>query len=234
MADLKGTKITWIGHGTVLITTSEGKRIVVDPWLEGNPTCPDEYKTLSDIDLVLITHGHFDHVSSVIDVVKSNNCPAFAIPEVAAWFNAQGVQFQEMNKGGTVEAAGVAFTMTNATHSGGITTPDGIVYGGEPAGYFLRLPGGLRLYISGDTDVFSDMVIYRELYQPDVAVLCIGDHYTMGPRGAAYAAKLLGVKTVLPVHFGTFPVLTGTPAEVAKLVGEDIEVIDWSPGDEVV
>jgi L-ascorbate metabolism protein UlaG (beta-lactamase superfamily) len=135
-----------------------------------------------------------------------------------------------VNKGGTGRAQGVTFTMVHAVHSCGIQDGDQILYGGEAAGYVIEFPGGLKVYYAGDTTVFSDMKIIGELYRPDVAFLPIGDFYTMSPREAAYAANLLGVKTVVPMHFGTFPVLTGTPDELAKLAS-GVEVVAFTPGE---
>jgi len=230
--DLKGTKITWLGHATFRFETSEGKVVIVDPWLGGNPKCPESEKEPSAVDLVLITHGHFDHIADAVDLGKKLEPQTFSIPETSHWLNSKGVpNLGEMNKGGTVEAQGVRFTMTHAVHSCGITDGDRVVYGGEAAGYVIQFPGGLKVYHAGDTTVFSDMTIIGELYEPDISLLPIGDWYTMSPREASYAAKLLGAKTVVPMHFGTFPILTGTPEELRKLVGSGVEVVDMKPGE---
>jgi L-ascorbate metabolism protein UlaG (beta-lactamase superfamily) len=136
-----------------------------------------------------------------------------------------------MNKGGTAEAQGIRFTMVHAVHSCGITDGDQILYGGEAAGYVIEFPGGLRIYYAGDTTVFSDMEIIGELSNPDVCFLPIGDFYTMSPKEAADAIDLLDAEVVVPMHYGTFPVLTGTPDELQKLVGDDVEVVRVSPGE---
>ena len=232
--DTKGTKITWLGHATFRFETSEGKVVIVDPWLGGNPACPDSEKEQSSADLVLITHGHFDHIGDAVELGKRLQPQTFAIPETSHWLNSKDVpNVGELNKGGTVEAQDVRFTMTHAVHSCGITDGDKIVYGGEAAGYVLEFPGGLKVYHAGDTTVFSDMKIIGELYQPDISLLPIGDWYTMSPREAAYACNLLGARTVVPMHFGTFPILTGTPDELRKLVGSGVDVVEMKPGETV-
>jgi L-ascorbate metabolism protein UlaG (beta-lactamase superfamily) len=229
--DLKGTKATWLGHGTFRFETSEGKTVIVDPWVMNNPACPDSEKNPDKLDLMLITHGHFDHIGDAVELGKKLEPKTFAIFETAMWLGSKDVpNVDGMNKGGTLVSEGVRFTMTHAVHSCGIQDGDQIVYGGEAAGYVLGFPGGLKAYYAGDTTVFSDMKIIGELYEPDVAFLPIGDLYTMSPREAAYATKLLGVKTVVPMHYGTFPVLTGTPDELQELLGNSAEVVAVEPG----
>ena len=229
--DWKGTEATWLGHGTYRFKTSEGKVVIVDPWVMNNPACPDDEKNPDQLDLVLITHAHFDHIGDAVDLGKKLSPETFAIFETAMWLGSKEVpNVTGMNKGGTAEAQGVRFTMTTAVHSCGITDGDQILYGGEAAGYVIEFPGGLKVYYAGDTTVFSDMKIIGELYEPDVSFLPIGDFYTMSPREAAYAVGLLGAKAVVPMHYGTFPVLTGTPDDLKQRVGSGVEVIDAEPG----
>jgi L-ascorbate metabolism protein UlaG (beta-lactamase superfamily) len=220
--DLKGNRVTWVGHGTWIWETSEGRRIMVDPWLEGNPAAPDELKQPGSLDAILITHGHFDHTGSAVEVITGSGAPAVALFDTAQRLEGQGCSgLIGMNKGGTVEVAGIRATMVNAVHS---------CEEGEAAGYVIEFPDGLVVYQAGDTDVFGDMALIGELYHPEVAVLPVGGHFTMGPRQAAHAVRLLGVRQVICGHFGTFPLLAGTPAQLRELVGPDVEVPDMTPG----
>jgi L-ascorbate metabolism protein UlaG (beta-lactamase superfamily) len=197
-----------------------------------NPACPDDQKDFDQLDLVLITHAHFDHIGDALEICKKHGPQTFAIFETAMWLGSKDVpNVTGMNLGGTTESEGVRFTMTTAAHSCGITDGDQILYGGVAAGYIIEFPGGLRIYYAGDTTVFSDMEIIGELYQPQICFLPIGDFYTMSPREAAFAVDLLDAKVVVPMHFGTFPVLTGTPDELAELVGDEVEVAAIRPGD---
>lgn len=227
------TQFTWLGHGTFKIITPGGKCMLVDPWVAGNPACPDGEKKLANLDYMLITHGHFDHISDAVELARTLSPTVVAVYETGHWLESKQVKnLSPMNKGGTQALGDLRITMVHADHSCGILDQGKIVYGGEAAGYVIQMEDGYKLYFAGDTNVFGDMQIIGDLYQPDLAFLPIGDLYTMGPREAAYACQLLGVKKVIPMHFGTFPALTGTPAELSDLTrSQDVEVIALSPGE---
>ena len=228
--NLKGIKLTWLGHSAFRIETPEGKRLYVDPWIAGNPKCPESEKNVQRADVLICTHGHFDHIADAVDVATKHDSVAVGIYELCAWLEKKGVkQTSPMNKGGTQTVADVRITMVHAVHSCGIQDGDQIVYGGEACGYVLEFSNGVKLYHAGDTNVFSDMAIIRDLYAPKICMLPIGDHFTMSPREAAYACKLLQPETVIPMHFGTFPVLTGKPSELQALV-PDAKVVELKPG----
>jgi L-ascorbate metabolism protein UlaG (beta-lactamase superfamily) len=228
----KGLKITWLGHATVLIQSAGGTTVLVDPFIENNPKYPKQFMLPAKIDYVLLTHGHGDHISDAAPVAKNYGATVVAIYELADYVARQGVEKAiGMNLGGTVEIGDMTATMVDAKHSSGAQDSSGTHYVGVAAGYVVAPKAGPVLYHAGDTDVFGDMRLIGELYRPEVAMLPIGGHFTMGPREAALAAKYLGAKTVLPLHWGTFPMLTGTPAELKKLVGKGVKVVEWSPGD---
>ena len=225
---MANASLTWLGHASFRIDSPNGKRIYVDPWVSG-PTCPAEEKEPERVDIIAVTHGHGDHVGDVAALGKKHKPRLVAINELAGWLDGQGYPDAAaggMGKGGTVDVDGVKFTMTNAFHSS--STPDGS-YAGEPAGVVVTLENGFTLYHAGDTCVFGDMQLIGRIYGPDLAILPIGDHYTMGPREAAVALELLGVKRCVPCHWGTFPFLTGTPAQVRELA-PDVEIVDIEPG----
>jgi L-ascorbate metabolism protein UlaG (beta-lactamase superfamily) len=179
---------------------------------------------------VLATHGHGDHIGDAVEICKKHNPTVVGIPELCRWLGKKGVkQLSEMNKGGTQTVGDIKVTMVHADHSCGIQDGDEMVYGGEACGYVVEFANGVKIYHAGDTNVFGDMAIIRELYAPEIVMLPIGDHYTMGPREAAYACNLLKPKAVIPMHFGTFPVLTGRPNQLQKLV-PGVEVVEMKPG----
>lgn len=228
--NLKGIKITWLGHATFRIETPEGKTILIDPWVMGNPMCPQSEKKVKKVDLMLCTHGHGDHIGDAVAIAQQHNPMVVANYELSLWFQKKGVkQVTGMGKGGTYNAGAVKVTMVHADHTSSIEDGDRVIYGGEPCGLVLEFSNGVKIYDAGDTAVFGDMQIIRELYAPDLAMLPIGDHYTMSPREAAYACKLLKPKAVIPMHYGTFPVLTGRPEELKKLV-KDVEILEMKPG----
>ena len=225
---------TWIGHGTWMATSAAGKKLLLDCWVMNNPVAPDNLKNPERVDLVAITHGHFDHIHDAVEIAKKHKPQVLAIPEMGGWLGSKGVEnVVGFNKGGTVEVEGIKFTMTHAEHSCGITDGDRVIYGGEAVGYVIEFENGYTVYFAGDTDVFGDMKLIGELHDLDAAILPIGDWYTMSPKRAAKAVELLGVKTVLPMHFGTFPILTGRPGDLRELVGSGVNVVETHPGDTV-
>jgi len=229
MAD---TTLTWLGHAAFRIDSTGGKRIYVDPFLNGNPKCPEGELEPERVDTIAVTHGHGDHVGDTVELARKHGCTVVALVELSGWLGKQGVDDSKLpgpNKGGTVEVDGVRFTLTNAFHSG--SAPDGS-YGGDPCGIVVETENGTKLYFAGDTCVFGDMQLIARLYEPDVAILPIGGHYTMDPKEAALALELLGAKRFVPCHWGTFPVLTGTPDELAQLAA-GIHVDRLEPGDSV-
>jgi L-ascorbate metabolism protein UlaG (beta-lactamase superfamily) len=230
---LDGIKITWLGHATFRVETPQGKTVLIDPWVTGNPKCPEKEKSFSRVDVMLCTHGHGDHIGDAVEIAKKHDPIVVGIYELCSWLEGKGVKrVSGMNKGGTQTVGDIKVTMVHAEHSSGIEDGGQVFYGGEAAGYVIEFSNGVKIYHAGDTCVFGDMAIIREIYAPEVCMLPIGDHYTMGPREAAYACKLLKPKTVIPMHYGTFPVLTGTPAELRKLA-RDVEVREMKPGETI-
>src|SRR5580765_123739 len=223
--------VTWLGHACFRVDSPSGKRIYVDPWLD-NPKCPEGEIQPERADVIAITHAHGDHVGSAVEMSKQFSPEIIALVELKEWLGNNGANVGEVpgpNKGGTVDVDGIKFTMVNAFHSGG--TPDG-GYGGEAAGIVITFENGTALYFAGDTCVFGDMQLIGRLYSPDVAVLPIGGHFTMDPREAAVALELLGTKRCVPCHFGTFPILKGTPQELKKLA-PDVDIAEIEPGDSI-
>jgi L-ascorbate metabolism protein UlaG (beta-lactamase superfamily) len=225
--------ISWLGHSTFLLQSPGGKRLLFDPWITGNPASPDAARNLGKLDLILVTHGHSDHTGDAVAVARSSGAQVLAPFEVSVWLQGKGLQnVTGMNPGGTLHALGLSITMVNAVHSSSVVEDGKVVYLGVATGYIVKFEDGLTIYFAGDTDVFGDMRLIGELYQPSIAFLPIGDLYTMGPLQAAKACELLGVKQVVPMHYGTFPALTGTPAKLRELVEpRGIQVLELKPGE---
>jgi len=213
-----GVSATWYGHSAFLFKAPGGKSVLIDPWMD-NPKAPQGAKEVAPVDLILITHGHSDHFGNCVEIARRTQAPVVSIYEIALYLQSQGISgAQSMNKGGTMSIEGLKLTMVDARHSADIDVGGAVIPGGEPAGFVIEFENGYRVYYAGDTSVFGDMKIIAELYKPHLVVLPIGGYYTMDPREAAYACKLIRPRLVIGMHYGTFPILTGTPAELKKLL----------------
>lgn len=245
-----GVEVLWLGHATVRVTTVEGKVIVIDPFLKKNPKTPDKYKDLSalgKVDVILITHGHFDHVADLSELASMTGAKVVANAELVRAMAAMGKldadKIIAMNKSGTVTPAGdkVKIHMVPAEHSSSLVLEKhaegapNLVTAGAPVGYVIEMENGFSIYHSGDTGVFGDMELIGRMYQPDLAMICIGGHFTMDGKGAGFAmAELMKPKMILPIHYGTFGVLKGNPDQLRQALGKaDIKVLDVEPGQAV-
>jgi len=231
----RGFALTWLGHSTFKLTTRGARTVLMDPWVEGNPACPKDQKAFDRIDVITISHGHGDHMADAVTLAKKFKPVVICNHEIHLFLSRKGLSTTlGMNKGGTAEAAGLRFTMVHALHSSGIEDGGQVVYGGEACGFVITLEDGTRIYHAGDTAVHADMALIGEIYQPEIALLPIGDLFTMSPREAAVAARMLKPRWIVPAHYGTFPALTGTPEmlreELAKL-GVAAEVVALRPGE---
>jgi L-ascorbate metabolism protein UlaG (beta-lactamase superfamily) len=244
------TEVLWMGQAATRITTPSGKVIVIDPFLVNNPKTPPQYKNLDGVgkvDVILVTHGHGDHTGDVKELAARTGAKVFGPAGLIAtmidlgWVTSeQGVRF---GKGGRVNPVGpqVTVTQVRAEHSSEVTVVDpatkkSTTYpGGEPAGFVIEVENGFKLYHMGDTGIFGDLRLISEYYKPDLILMPIGGHFVMDPRDAAYATKeLLRPRFVIPIHYGTFPVLRGTPQEYQQLLGQSsTQVFPISPGDKL-
>jgi L-ascorbate metabolism protein UlaG (beta-lactamase superfamily) len=232
----RDVKVTYLGHSAFKVLSPKGVVIYIDPFLSGNPKTPAELKTVEKADLVLVTHGHGDHLGDTLAIAEKTNARIVAMPELGRYLTKKGAKnVVGMNKGGTYTSHGIAITMVHALHSSSVTEGDQVIYAGDPAGFVIRFENGFTLYHAGDTGIFGDMKIIGEIYKPELSLLPIGSHFTMDPREATYASKLLGSKYVIPIHYGTFPVLTGTVEEFLKLMKEvpQTKVLVLRPGETV-
>ena len=229
---MSALSITWYGHATFVIGTPGGRRIVFDPWLTGNPKAPAGAR-IDKADVICVTHGHADHSADVVGVARGTGAPVVAVFELANYFQGKGLKnVIGMGVGGTIDVKGLKISMTPAVHTSSIEEDGKVLYVGLATGFVVRLEDGRSIYFAGDTGLFGDMRLIRDMYAPEIAFLPIGDHYTMNPTAAALACEMLGVRQVVPMHYGTFPVLTGSPDELTKLVEpRGVDVLVLQPGE---
>jgi L-ascorbate metabolism protein UlaG (beta-lactamase superfamily) len=228
--------ITWYGHSAFLLKAPGGKSVLIDPWLD-NPKAPAGAKEIAPVDVILLTHGHSDHVGNVFEVARRTNATVIAIHEISLYLQERGIaKAQGMNKGGTMRIDGLSVTMVDAKHSSDIDAGGTVIPGGEPAGFVIEFENGFRAYHAGDTSVFGDMKLIANLYKPLLVLLPIGGLYTMDPREAAYACTLLRPAHVAGMHYGTFPVLAGTPGELRNNLPAAMKkrVMEFVPGQAMV
>jgi L-ascorbate metabolism protein UlaG (beta-lactamase superfamily) len=224
-------KLTFIGHAAFLLEDDAGNVVAIDPFIEDNPATDVAVKDLKP-NTILLTHAHNDHVGDTVELAHNNDARVICIVELGDWLETQGVRdVVGANHGGTVAFPGGTVKFVPAWHSSTYSTREGMVAPGVPAGLVVRF-GGRAFYFAGDTALFGDMRLIAEMHAPEIAFLPIGDHYTMGPDAAARAARMLGVRQVVPMHYGTFPVLTGTPDRLKALVDpHGIDVLVLKPGE---
>ncbi len=234
----KGVSVTFLGHACFQLVSPEGAHILIDPWLKDNPQAPAGAADVDKLDFILVSHAHMDHLGDTVDLAGKSGAAVIAMPEISRYLMQKGLSQEQaigMNKGGSLMAGSFRVTMVHAIHSSSIAEGDQVVYGGEAAGFVIRFQNGFSLYYAGDTGVFYDMKIIRDLYKPELAILPIGSHYVMGPEEAVYACELLQPRYVIPMHFGTFPALTGTPEKFQELMQRlpEVEVLVMKPGETV-
>jgi L-ascorbate metabolism protein UlaG (beta-lactamase superfamily) len=230
---MQSLSFTWLGHSTFLLRSPGGKRILIEPFVASNPSCPESEKKLGALDLILITHGHGDHAADAASIARASGAHVIANYEICLWLEGKGIQnTAPMAHGGTQIVGDLSITMVNAVHSSSAIEDGRVVYLGHPAGYVIRFEDGLTIYFAGDTDLFGDMRLIGEIHRPSIAFLPIGDRFTMGPAAAARAVEFLGVRQVVPMHYATFPFLTGTPAVFRALVEpKGVQVMELKPGE---
>ena len=234
----KGVTITFLGHACFKLISPQGTTILIDPWIKDNPQAPRAAENVGKLHYILVSHGHGDHLGDTIDLAKETGAIVISMPEIAHYLIQKGLNPEKivgMNKGGSVSATDIGITMVHALHSSSMVEGTQIIYGGEAAGFIIRFDNGFTVYHAGDTGVFGDMKIISELYKPELAFLPIGSHYVMGPEEAVYACVLLKPQYVIPMHYGTFPVLSGTPEKFSELMKKfpEVKVLVMTPGETI-
>ncbi len=232
----KGVKITYLGHSAFKLVSPQGVVIYIDPFLKNNPQTPADQKEVDKADMILPTHGHGDHLGDTVAIAQKTNASVVSMAELATYLTKKGLKNAvRMNKGGSYTAKGIRITLVNAQHSSSVTEEGQVIYAGEPGGFIIRFENGFTVYHAGDTAVMSDMKIFGDIYKPNLALLPIGSHFTMDPQEAAYACQLLRPQFAIPMHYKTFPVLTGTPEAFLQAMKEQpgVKVIVMKPGETI-
>lgn len=218
----------WLGHSAFKFISPAGKQILIDPFLSQNPTTPANFKEPDEVDYILLTHGHEDHVGDTLDIAQRTGCKVISIVELSGLLKKKGLnedQAVEFNKGGTIDFEDFSVTLVSANHSSSF----GGEYAGEPAGLVVSFENDITFYHLGDTNIFYDLELYGELYEPDIIAVPMGDYYTMGPDEGAMCCDLIQADYALPIHYGTFPVLTGEPDDFRKFTQESTDTEVWIP-----
>jgi L-ascorbate metabolism protein UlaG (beta-lactamase superfamily) len=211
-------KIRWLGHSAFSISTPDNVNILIDPFIKGNPSCPVDVEDIQ-ADIICVTHGHKDHFGDTVELAERNNAVVVCNHEHSVYLSQQELETIGMNMGGSIESNGIKITMVNSIHSSDMDFVQGIGAGGSSCGYILQLENDRKIYHSGDTGIFGDMkTVIKSIYRPHIALIPIGDRYTMGIREASIAAGWIKPEIIIPMHYNTFPVIEQNPYRFKELV----------------